>query len=167
MTKRNLPLFGIGASLPPFAVAIEHYPGGNDRDTAAAGFRFAENYVCALFQPLAINGLENASRKFAIPAMLRKSHYRGNILFMPLAHSKVTAQGQVSVPAKVRQRLGVGPGSVLEWDDEGDRVVVRKAGRYSSEDIHRVLFSKTPRRRTIEEMKNGIRRYIKKRHAGR
>lgn len=86
---------------------------------------------------------------------------------MALAHSKVTAQGQVSVPAKVRQRLGVGPGSVLEWDEDGDRVIVRKAGRYSSEDIHRVLFAKSPRRRTIDEMKNGIRRYVKARHAGR
>ena len=86
---------------------------------------------------------------------------------MALAHSKVTAQGQVSVPAKVRQRLGVGPGSVLEWDEEGDRVIVRKAGRYSSEDIHRALFSKAPRRRTVNQMKNGIRRYIKKRHASR
>jgi AbrB family looped-hinge helix DNA binding protein len=84
-----------------------------------------------------------------------------------LAHSKVTAQGQVSVPAKVRQRLGVGPGSVLEWDEDGDRVVVRKAGRYSSEDIHRVLFEKTPPRRNLEEMKKGIRRHISKRHAGR
>ena len=97
----------------------------------------------------------------------RHLHYRGNMARMALAHSKVTAQGQVSVPAKVRQRLGVGPGSVLEWNDDGDRVVVRKAGRYSSEDIHRVLFSKTSRLRTVEEMKNGIRRYIKKRHAGR
>jgi len=86
---------------------------------------------------------------------------------MALAHSKVTAQGQVSVPAKVRQKLGVGPGSVLEWDEDGDRVVVRKAGRYSSEDIHRMLFAKTPRRRSVEEMKNGIRRDITKRHAGR
>ena len=86
---------------------------------------------------------------------------------MALAHSRITAQGQVSVPAKVRQRLGLGPGSVLEWHEEGDRVIVRKAGRYSSEDIHRVLFAKAPRRRTIEEMKNGIRRHIKKRHAGR
>ena len=86
---------------------------------------------------------------------------------MALAHSKVTAQGQVSVPARVRQRLGVGPGSVLEWDEDGDRVIVRKAGRYSSEDIHRVLFSKTPGRRTIEEMENGVRRYIRKGHAGR
>jgi AbrB family looped-hinge helix DNA binding protein len=86
---------------------------------------------------------------------------------MSLAHSKLTAQGQVSVPAKVRQRLGVGPGSVLEWADEGDRVVVRKAGRFSSEDIHRVLFSKAPRGRTLDELKAGIRQHMKKRHAGR
>jgi antitoxin PrlF len=86
---------------------------------------------------------------------------------MPLAHSKVTAQGQVSVPAKVRQKLGVGPGSVLEWDEDGDRMIVRKAGRHSSEDIHRALFPKTPRRRTVDEMKDGIRRSIRKRHAGR
>jgi antitoxin PrlF len=84
-----------------------------------------------------------------------------------IAHSKLTAQGQISVPAKVRQRLGIGPGSVLEWDEDGDRVVVRKAGRYSSDDIHRTLFAKPPRRRTVAEMKAGIRRHMKKRHAGR
>lgn len=86
---------------------------------------------------------------------------------MALAHSKLTAQGQVSVPAKVRQRLGVGPGSVLEWEEDGDRVIVRKAGRYSSEDIHRVLFSKAPRQRSLADLKAGIRQHIKKRHAGR
>lgn len=86
---------------------------------------------------------------------------------MALAHSKLTAQGQVSVPAKVRQRLGVGPGSVLEWNEEGDRVVVRKAGRYSSEDIHRMLFLKAPNGHSIDEMKKGIRQHVKKRHAGR
>lgn len=86
---------------------------------------------------------------------------------MALAHSKLTAQGQVSVPATVRHRLGVGPGSVLEWDEDGGRIIVRKAGRYSSEEIHRALFSKTPRRRTLEQMKSGIRRYVAKRHAGR
>ena len=86
---------------------------------------------------------------------------------MALAHSKVTAQGQVSVPAKVRQRLGVGPGSVLEWNDEGDRVIVRKAGRYSSEDIHRALFSKVPQRRTLDQLRAGITHYMKKRHASR
>ena len=69
MTRRDLPLLGIVASVPLFGLAVAQYPGGNDWDAAAAGFRFTENYVCALFQPLAINGLENASRKFAIPAI--------------------------------------------------------------------------------------------------
>ena len=86
---------------------------------------------------------------------------------MALARSKVTAQGQVSVPAKVRQRLGVGPGSVLDWDEDGEQVVVRKAGRYSSEDVHRRLFSKPPKRRTVDELKAGLRRYVRKRHARR
>ncbi len=86
---------------------------------------------------------------------------------MALAHSKVTAQGQVSVPARVRQHLGIGPGSVLEWDEEGDRVIVRKAGRFSSEDVHRALFAQPPRRRTLEELKTGIRQAVVKRHASR
>ena len=59
---------------------------------------------------------------------------------MALAQSKVTAQGQISVPVEVRRKLGIGPGSVLEWEEEGDAVVVRKAGRYTSEDIHRAIF---------------------------
>lgn len=86
---------------------------------------------------------------------------------MALAHSKLTAQGQISVPAKVRQKLGVGPGSVLEWEAEGDRVVVRRAGRYTSEEVHRSLFPKPPKSRTLADMKAGIQRDIKRRRAGR
>ena len=89
------------------------------------------------------------------------------IFGMALAHSKLTAQGQISVPAKVRQKLGVGPGSVLEWDDAGDHVVVRKAGRYTSEDIHRAVFPRRPKPRTVTDMKEGIRRHIKRKHASR
>jgi len=36
---------------------------------------------------------------------------------MAVAQSKLTAQGQISVPAVIRKKLGLGPGSVLEWDD--------------------------------------------------
>ena len=86
----------------------------------------------------------------------------------PIAHSKLTAQGQVSVPAAVRRRLGVGPGAVLEWNDDGGAIVVRRAGRYSSEDVHRVLFSKrVPKRKTLEQLKEGIRRHARTRHARR
>ena len=86
---------------------------------------------------------------------------------MALAHSKLTAQGQISVPAIVRRKLGIGPGSVLEWDDDGERVVVRRVGRYSSEDVHRSLFPTRPQPRTLADLKAGVRQHIRKRHAGR
>jgi antitoxin PrlF len=86
---------------------------------------------------------------------------------MPLAYSKVTAQGQISVPAEVRRRLGIGAGSVLEWTADDEKAVVRRAGRYSSEEVHRALFAATPKRRTLKELRDGIRKYVKKRHARR
>jgi antitoxin PrlF len=86
---------------------------------------------------------------------------------MALAHSKLTAQGQISVPAKVRKKLGIGPGSVLEWDDDGERVVVRRAGRYTSEEVHRFLFPSPPKPKTLRELKEGVRQHVKRRRAGR
>ena len=85
---------------------------------------------------------------------------------MALAHSKVTAQGQISVPVEVRKKLGIGPGSILEWEEDGEKVVVRRSGRYASEDIHRALFpKKAPARHTIEEMKESIGQRVKDRYA--
>jgi len=85
---------------------------------------------------------------------------------MAIARSRLTAQGQISVPADVRRKLGVGPGSVLEWDEDGDKVTVRRAGKFSFEDIRRVLFPNgPPKARTLRELKEGIRRHIKERYA--
>jgi antitoxin PrlF len=87
---------------------------------------------------------------------------------MALAHSRLTAQGQISVPAEIRKKLGVGPGSVLEWDEENGQIIVRRAGRYSSVDIHQALFQKKGvEPKIVEEMTAGIARHIKGRHARR
>jgi AbrB family looped-hinge helix DNA binding protein len=86
---------------------------------------------------------------------------------MAIAYSKLTAQGQISVPTEVRRRLGIGPGSILEWEQDGERIVVRRAGRYSSEDVHRALFEEPPEPRTLEELKEGVRQSVKARHARR
>ncbi len=79
--------------------------------------------------------------------------------------SRVTAQGQISVPAEIRRKLGIGPGSVLEWEEDGEQVVVRRAARFSSEDIHRALFAKRPKARKLEELKQSIARRAKAKHA--
>ena len=87
---------------------------------------------------------------------------------MALAHSKVTAQGQISVPIDVRRKLGIGPGSILEWDEDGDQIIVRRSGRFTSQDIHRALFpERAPKSRTVEDMKEGIRRRARERYARR
>jgi len=86
---------------------------------------------------------------------------------MKLAQSRVTTQGQVSVPAEVRRRLGIAPGSAIEWDAEGERIVVRRAGRHTSADIHHALFPEAPRPRSLEELEEGIRSHIRQRHARR
>jgi len=86
---------------------------------------------------------------------------------MATLQSKVTEEGHAPVPAEIRQKFGIGPGSVLEWQEAGDHVVVRKAGRYTSEDIHRALFPTPPEPRTLEELKEGISRYVRRKYARR
>ncbi|MEA2600665.1 MAG: antitoxin PrlF [Acidobacteriota bacterium] len=86
---------------------------------------------------------------------------------MAIAYSRLTAQGQISVPKEIRRKLGIGPGSILEWEEEDERIVIRRAGRYTSEDVHRALFERAPAPRTLEELKEGVRQYVKGRHARR
>jgi antitoxin PrlF len=85
---------------------------------------------------------------------------------MPIAQSRVTAQGQISVPAEVRKKLGIGPGSVLEWHEHNGRMIVQRAGRFSFADLHRALFPKgLPKDLLVTDVKEAIRKRIRRRHA--
>lgn len=87
---------------------------------------------------------------------------------MTIAQSRLTAQGQVSIPAEVRRRLGLAPGSLLQWDDVDGEIVLRRSGNSSFEEIHRRLFPEgTPEPHSLAELKEGIRTYIRKKHARR
>ncbi len=83
---------------------------------------------------------------------------------MAIAQSKITAQGQISVPVEIRRKLGVGPGSVLEWDENNDKVVVRRSGRNTSMEIHAALFADgLPKTRLT--VKEGIKKHLRAKHA--
>jgi hypothetical protein len=57
---------------------------------------------------------------------------------------------------------------VIEWDDDGGQIVVRRAGRYSSAEVHEEVFPYgVPGRKSADEIKAGIRAHVKKRHARR
>lgn len=85
-------------------------------------------------------------------------------MYMAVSHSRLTAQGQVSVPAEVRRALGLAPGSVLEWEQRGGELVVRKAGRHTSADVHAALFGEATVRKGAGT-KEGVRAYIRRKHA--
>jgi AbrB family looped-hinge helix DNA binding protein len=78
--------------------------------------------------------------------------------------SKITAQGQTSVPAEIRKTLGVGAGSTIEWVEESGRVFVRRAGGYTFEDIHKVLFPDGPPAKRVD-VKEAIAKYVRERYA--
>jgi AbrB family looped-hinge helix DNA binding protein len=85
---------------------------------------------------------------------------------MTLARSRITAQGQISVPSEVRKHLGVGPGSLIEWEGRNGEIVVRRAGRHTSAEIHAVLFpAGAPEPKSVSEMKDGIRARMRRHHA--
>lgn len=84
---------------------------------------------------------------------------------MAIAHSKITAQGQISVPAEIRKKLGLGPGSVLEWEEKSGEVIVRKVGRHTSVEVHEALFGGDVKPTAKINMKEAIRQHIRQRHA--
>jgi len=87
---------------------------------------------------------------------------------MKIATSRITAQGQISIPLEVRRRLGLVPGETIEWDFEGEKVVVKRGGKYTLEDAHRALFPDgPPKAKTLDELKAGIAGYIRTKHARR
>ncbi|HWA00636.1 MAG TPA: AbrB/MazE/SpoVT family DNA-binding domain-containing protein [Caulobacterales bacterium] len=81
------------------------------------------------------------------------------------AISKLTAQGQISVPAEIRRKLGVGPGSAIEWEERDGEIVVRRAGRHSSEALHAAVFKESPKAKTLKDLKAGVRAHVRKKHA--
>lgn len=86
---------------------------------------------------------------------------------MSIAHSRVTAQGQISIPAAVRRKLGIGPGSTLEWHEKGEEIVIRRVGRFTSTDLHEAVFPSPPTPKTLAELKAGLKTHAKRRHARR
>ena len=90
---------------------------------------------------------------------------------MKLATSRITQQGQISIPAEVRRRLGLVPGAVIEWADDGENIVVRRVGKFSSLDIHRAIFGEgeppVSGPVSVDEMDAAIASHLAEKHARR
>lgn len=72
--------------------------------------------------------------------------------------SRLSTKGQLIIPKEIRERLGWQPGTHLEIEDRGDRVVIRRprtVPETSVEDLFGCTGYEGPRR-SLEEMKAAI-----------
>jgi antitoxin PrlF len=70
--------------------------------------------------------------------------------------AKITSKGQITVPKRVRQSLGVEPGDSIVFEDQGDKVVVRPVRNSSPFDKYRGIH-RVGRGRSREEIVQNIR----------
>lgn len=81
--------------------------------------------------------------------------------------TKLTSQGQVSVPAAIRHLLALTPGTAIVWTHDNGHIRVQRAVKHTTQDIHKALFGDTHHvePKTLRELKQGIATYIKNKHA--
>ena len=63
----------------------------------------------------------------------------------------LTAGGKVTIPAPVRERLGLKDGDVLEFIPEGEALRVKVVRRYSAHELLGILKSDLPYPGSVEE----------------
>ena len=80
------------------------------------------------------------------------------------ATSRVTAQNQISVPAQIRRRFGIGPGCELIWEEHQGMLVVRKK-KYTIEDVQAALGPPPKGPTTLKQLREAKMGYLAKKAA--
>jgi bifunctional DNA-binding transcriptional regulator/antitoxin component of YhaV-PrlF toxin-antitoxin module len=86
---------------------------------------------------------------------------------MSIAKSRITAQGQVTIPVAVMRLFGLAPGEVIQWDTLNGHLVVEKAGQFSLADVQKALQIPKGIRKTDEQIREGIKAKMRAKHASR
>jgi len=84
---------------------------------------------------------------------------------MSIAQSRITAQGQVSIPVAVMRQFGLAPGEVIEWETRDGDLIIHKAGRYTLEEVREVLELPEGMHKTDAEIREGIKARMRVKHA--
>ena len=85
---------------------------------------------------------------------------------MALAQSKITAQGQVSIPVSVMRQFGLAPGEVISWEAREGQLVIEKASLYSLVDVQSAVQLPKGLHKSEDEIREGIKVRMRTKHAG-
>ncbi|MEX0845605.1 MAG: AbrB/MazE/SpoVT family DNA-binding domain-containing protein [Balneolaceae bacterium] len=81
-----------------------------------------------------------------------------------MAKATITSKGQVTIPKKIREKLGLKPGDKLNFEvnEKGNLEVTPKT--YSIMDTAGILYRPGQKAKTIEEMNEGVAEYFRKKY---
>jgi hypothetical protein len=82
-------------SLSLLLMATRYYPGGSQHDKNSVGFDWKHNYISNLFSQKAVNGLDNASRPWAVSGTF--FYCASCALFFIYFSRKIPARGSAAV----------------------------------------------------------------------
>ena len=68
--------------------------------------------------------------------------------------SKITSKGQTTIPVEVRERLGLKPGDMLDYEVKDGLMIVRK--KRSALELAGILHDPERKALSLEEMENAI-----------
>ena len=77
--------------------------------------------------------------------------------------STVTSQNQISIPADVRRRFGIVPGTELVWEEKDGALVVHPK-RYALDDLRAFCADRQVRKLSLEQIRRARDRAVVARH---
>ncbi|HET8865124.1 MAG TPA: AbrB/MazE/SpoVT family DNA-binding domain-containing protein [Gracilimonas sp.] len=80
-----------------------------------------------------------------------------------MATATITSKGQVTIPKKIREKLGLKPGDKIDFEvEKGDLKVSRK--KYSIEETFGMLYRENQKSYTVEEMDEKLAEYFRNKY---
>jgi AbrB family looped-hinge helix DNA binding protein len=84
-----------------------------------------------------------------------------------MSTATVTSKGQITIPKDIRERLGLEAGDRVVFVVQSERDVALRPAKTDIRKLHGMLYRKGRRRRSVEEMDEGIVRSIAEKQAHR
>lgn len=81
-----------------------------------------------------------------------------------MAAATITSKGQITIPKKIRDKLGLQAGDLLSFDIDSDGNITIRPEKGNSDSAYGILHRENQEAFTVEEMESGVAEYFKKKY---
>lgn len=74
----------------------------------------------------------------------------------------ITSKGQVTIPKKIREKLDLQPGDVVNFEIETENTIIVRPEKGSKDKAFGLLYKSAQESLSVEEMESGVAEYFRK-----